>query len=146
MENNLNDPKTNLNLKTLIAFSRAEQSVHQQEFITIKDSGLTASQFSVLEVLYHKGDLKICDIINKILGTSGNITVVIKNLEKGGLVKKCNDPEDKRVIYICITEKGKKIIENMFPKHLENINNIFSVLTDEEKETLISISKKLTSR
>ncbi|MGL5414243.1 MAG: MarR family winged helix-turn-helix transcriptional regulator [Clostridium sp.] len=142
MENKF-DTNNNLNLKALIALTRAEQKVHQKEYVTIKESGLTVSQFGVLEVLYHKGDLKICDIIEKILGTSGNITVVIKNLEKDGLVEKCVDEEDRRAVFISITEKGRKIIEDMFPKHVENINNIFSVLTDEEKKMLIKIGLKL---
>ncbi|WP_297632336.1 MarR family transcriptional regulator [uncultured Clostridium sp.] len=147
MENRVDkNNNLNLNLKALIALSRAEQKVHQKEYVTIKECGLTVSQFGVLEVLNHKGDLKICDIIEKVLGTSGNITVVIKNLEKDGLIKKYPDPEDKRAVLISITEKGKNIIDNMFPKHLENINNIFSVLTDEEKQDLIKIAKKLTNR
>ncbi|HAX72213.1 MAG TPA: MarR family transcriptional regulator [Firmicutes bacterium] len=140
------DNMTELNLKVLIALSRAEQSVHQREYVTIKQGGLTPSQFAVLELLYHKGDHKICDIINKILATSGNITVVIKNLEKEGLVKKYNDPEDKRAVLISITEKGKEVIKKIFPNHVKNINNIFSDLTEEEKKTLIAISKKLTKK
>lgn len=140
------DNKTQLSLKALIALSRAEQSVHQREYVTIKQGGLTPSQFAVLELLYHKGDHKICDIINKILATSGNITVVIKNLEKEGLVKKYNDLEDKRAVFISITEKGKDLIQNIFPGHVENINNIFSVLSEDEKKMLIQISKKLTRK
>lgn len=146
MENKFESIKDNLNLKTLIALSRAGQQVHKKEYKTIKECGLTISQFAVLEVLYHKGDLKICDIIEKVLGTSGNITVVIKNLQKDELVTKCVDPEDKRAVYISITEKGKNIIKDMFPKHVENINEIFSVLSDEEKKTLIKIAKKLTNK
>lgn len=62
----------------------------------MKAGGLTSSQFAVLEALYNKGDLKICEIIEKILTTSGNITVVIKNLEKEEFISKYPDPEDKR--------------------------------------------------
>ncbi len=68
--------------------------------------------------------------------------MVIKNLEKEGLVKKIIDPEDKRVAIISITDRGKKIIEDIFPKHIKNISRIFSVLTDEEKIILKSILKK----
>lgn len=146
MDNKVLNKNTELSLKALIALSRAEQSVHQKEYVTIKKGGLTVSQFAVLEFLYHKGDHKICDIIDKILATSGNITVVIKNLERDGLVKKINDPEDKRSVFISITEKGKNIIESIFPDHIENINNIFSVLSEEEKNMLIQIGKKLTKK
>lgn len=131
-----------LELSTLITFTRAEHIIHKKELETIKESGLTITQFAVLEVLYNKGDLKICEIIEKILTTSGNITVVIKNLEKDGLVKKNLDSKDKRSTIISITDKGKKIIEDILPNHIENISGIFSILTDEEKITLKNILKK----
>ena len=108
----------------------------------MKAGGLTPSQFAVLEVLYSKGDLKICEIIEKILTTSGNVTVVIKNLEKDGLVSKHSDTNDKRSILISITDKGKKIMSDIFPKHVDNINDIFSILTIEEKLELKKILKK----
>lgn len=133
-----------LNLKTLIALSRCTQNVHKRELKTIKEGGLTVSQFAVLEILYHKGDLKVCEIIEKILSTGGNMTVVIDNLVKDNLVKRCTDSKDRRVNLISITEQGRKLISDIFPKHIENVNEIFSVLTSEEKKNLISILKKLS--
>ena len=134
----------NLNLKTLIALSRCTQKVHKKEYKTIKEGGLTVSQFSVLEVLYHKGDLRISGIIDKVLSTGGNMTVVIDNLVKENLVTRYFDPQDRRVNLISITEKGRNLISEIFPKHLENINEIFQVLSVEEKEKLISLLKKLS--
>ena len=131
-----------LTLSTLVVFTRAEHTIHKKELETIKKSGLTPAQFGVLEALYNKGDLRICELIEKILTTSGNITVVIKNLEKEGFIKKNPDPEDKRSCIISLTTKGKDVIESIFPSHIENIKNIFSVLTDEEKNTLKTILKK----
>lgn len=132
-----------LNLKTLIALSRCTQNVHRREYKTIKEGGLTVSQFAVLEILYHKGDLRVCEITEKILSTAGNMTVVIDNLVKQNLVKRTIDPKDRRVNLISITEEGRKQIGGIFPKHLENINEIFSVLTSEEKKSLLSLLKKL---
>ena len=131
-----------LDLSTLIVFTRAEHIIHRIEYKTIKQSGLTIAQFGVLEALYNKGDLRICEIIDRILTTSGNITVVIKNLEKDGLIEKKPDPNDKRSCIISLTEEGKKIIENILPDHIKNIKGIFEILTDEEKNTLKTILKK----
>ncbi len=113
-----------LNLSTLIAFTRAEHKIHSLEYKTIKERGLTISQFGVLEVLYNKGDLRIFEIMEKILTTSGNITVVVKNLEKDGFIRKISDPLDKRSTIISITDKGIKIIEEILPEHIKNINNM----------------------
>lgn len=134
--------ESKLNLSTLIAFTRAEHKIHSLEYKTIKESGLTISQFGVLEALYNKGDLRIGEIMEKILTTSGNITVVIKNLEKDGFIKKIPDPSDRRSTIISITDKGVKVIEEILPDHIENINDIFSILTDEEKVLLKNILKK----
>ena len=131
-----------LDLSTLVVFTRAENTIHRIEYQTIKQSGLTPAQFGVLEALYNKGDLRICELIEKILTTSGNITVVIKNLEKEGLIKKKPDPNDKRSCIVSLTEEGKKIIEDILPDHIKNIKGIFDILTDEEKNTLKTILKK----
>ena len=131
-----------LDLSTLVIFTRAEHTIHRMELKTIKESGLTAAQFGVLEALYNKGDLRICELIEKILTTSGNITVVIKNLDKDGFIEKKQDPEDKRSCIISITDKGKKVIEDIFPAHIQNSKNIFGILTEEEKQTLKTILKK----
>lgn len=135
---------SDLNLKTLIVLSRTSQTVRKKEQRIIKEGGLTISQFAVLEMLYHKGDLRICEILEKTLATGGNMTVVIDNLAKEDLVKRCVDAKDRRVNLISITEKGRQLIESIFPRHVENINEIFSVLTTEEKNALISLLKKLS--
>ena len=131
-----------LDLSTLVVFTRAEHTIHRKEYQTIKESGLTPAQFGVLEALYNKGDLRINELIEKILTTSGNITVVIKNLEKEGLIQKNADPKDKRSCIVSLTDKGKQYIEAVLPKHIDNIRDIFSILSDEEKRVLKGILKK----
>lgn len=134
---------SDLNLKTLVVLTRGTQSVRRKEIQTIKQGGLTPSQFGVLEALYHKGDLRIAEIIEKMLSTGGNMTVIIDNLEKEGLINRYQAKEDRRITIVSLTTKGRILVESIFPKHLENINNIFSVLSEDEKKTLINLMKKL---
>ena len=134
--------RNQLTLSTLVVITRAEHTIHKKEYETIKKSGLTPAQFGVLDALYNKGDLRICELIEKILTTSGNITVVIKNLEKDGYIERNPDPKDRRSCIITISDKGRKVIEEVFPEHIKNVESIFNVLTDEEKITLKNILKK----
>ncbi len=138
--------ENDLNLKVVIGISRANQAIQKHSAVTFKEGGLTTAQFAVLEALYHKGTLTIQEIINSILSTGGNMTVVINNLEKEKLVERLVNPEDKRSSLIEITGKGKKIIEGIFPNHLQSLKEEFQVLTKEEKQTLIAILKKLGTR
>lgn len=135
---------SDLNLKTIIALRRGIQYIDRKEIPLIREGGLTVSQFGVLEALYHKGDLRISEIIEKTLSTGGNMTVVIDNLEKEGLVSRYRGDNDRRVILVKITEKGRQLIEDIFPKHIENINDILSILSIDEKNSLIFLLKKLS--
>lgn len=135
-----------INLKTLIAISRSYQTILKRLNKVFKEGGLTPSQFGVLEALYHKGDLRIGEIIEKILSTGGNMTVVIDNLEKSGMVKRYQDPNDRRASIISITEKGRRKIEEIFPIHLEELNNALINLSLEEKKILINLHKKLNNK
>lgn len=145
MENkSILNTQTEINIQTLRALNRCSQSVHKKELSVIKESGLTASQFEVLEVLYDLGDLRICDIIERILATGGNMTVVIDNLAKDGLVMQCVDSQDKRVKLIRISDKGKSLMDSLIPCYLDNINSILDRLSDAEKGALREILIKLS--
>ncbi|KAF0092553.1 MAG: MarR family transcriptional regulator [Fusobacteria bacterium] len=134
------------NLKLLIALTRTTQAVHKRSGNIFEQGGLTTAQFSVLEALYHKGEMTISEIMKTILSTPGNMTVVIKNLEKEKHITKKENPEDKRATLIRITEKGNKLIENIFPKHIKDLEDCFSTLSSEEKENIIKLLKKLTRK
>ncbi|WP_234568007.1 MarR family winged helix-turn-helix transcriptional regulator [Rhodohalobacter sp. 614A] len=132
--------------KTLNAFikmMRATESMNNRLNRHLAEANLTLSQFGTLEVLHHLGPLNQRAIGEKLLKSGGNITMVIDNLERCGHVKRKKDPEDRRAVLIHLTPKGKDFIEDFFPKHLEKIKEEFSVLTEDEKETLAEICKKL---
>jgi len=135
-----------LNLKLVIALSRSLQYLRKGESPQILDAGLTISQFSVLEALYHKGDLRICEIIEKTLSTGGNMTVVVNNLIKDGLVSRRQDPVDGRASVITLNEKGRNLIADLFPRHVKTIQSLMEGLNDEEKQQLLQLLKKLNGR
>lgn len=130
-----------LNLALVIALSRVSQQINQSTRETITKEGITMGQFGVLEALYHKGDLTINEIINKVLSTSGNMTVVINNLEKSLLIEKTINVEDRRSAIIKITKEGKKLIEKIFPLHLKNIEKALRQYSKEEKKELLRLLK-----
>ena len=143
MERHLYGKLNSLNLRLLIALSRANKKVFKRSSAIFNAAGLTTAQFAVLDVLYHKGNLCINQITQLVLTTGGNMTVVINNMEKGKLISRCVDPEDKRSNMISITQDGKRRFEEIFPNHLKDIEKCFSPLTDDEKNNLINVLKKI---
>jgi len=109
----------------------------------IRSSGLTQPQFGALESLGHLGSMQIGELCRKQLVSGGNMTVVVDNLEKDGLVERVPHPEDRRAIIVRLTAKGKKLFEDTFPKHAQYVAKIASVLTEQEQEELSRLLKKL---
>jgi MarR family transcriptional regulator, 2-MHQ and catechol-resistance regulon repressor len=104
---------------------------------------LSQSQFGVLEALYHLGPLSQGQVSNKVLKSSGNVTLVIDNLEKQGLVRRERESTDRRVVTIHLTDKGLELVERIFPAHAAAVEDEMSVLTPDELETLAALCKKL---
>lgn len=133
----------NKNLRLVVGISRSSLKIGRATQSILTEYNITLPQFSVMEVLYHLGDLKICEIIEKTLSTSGNMTVVIRNLEKESYVTRYQSVEDKRASVISLTEKGARLIEMIFPANLKVTDTIFKHLTDREKDELTALLKKM---
>ena len=130
-------------LDTFIKLTRCTNSVlaRLSERNTIRD--LTYSQFAVLEALYHLGPMTQGEVSAKILKSGSNLTTVIDNLERDGLVRRERDANDRRVIHVHLTEAGSTKLEAVLPGHVEALVDEFQVLSAKEQETLGELCKKL---
>jgi MarR family 2-MHQ and catechol resistance regulon transcriptional repressor len=132
-----------VSLDLFIALNRASEWINAHADRDIKNYGLNRTEFGVLELLFHKGSQPLQQIGSKVLMSSGNITYVVDKLEKKELVKRKASLEDRRLIYAEITDKGKQFIGDVFPKHAEVIDKAVNGLTQQEKQTVSQLLKKL---
>jgi MarR family 2-MHQ and catechol resistance regulon transcriptional repressor len=106
---------------------------------------LTVSQFGILEALYHLGPMAQKELAGKILKSPGNITTIINNLEKNGLVRREVKSDDKRYYTVHLTLAGTSTIERIFPAHADIVLNRMSILTKTEQHALADLLKKLST-
>ena len=130
-------------LNTYIKLMRAAESVASKLNEYKTHESLSISQFGALEALYHLGPMYQKDIGRKILKSSGNITMVIDNLEQKDLVERKRDERDRRYVTISLTEKGEEMIAGILPGHIAAIVEIMESLDKEEKEDLGHLCQKL---
>ncbi len=130
-------------LGTYVKLMRAAESVTWHIHRNLSAVGLTISQLGVLDALYHLGPLSQKDIGKKILKSSGNITMVIDNLEKRGLVRRERGKSDRRYIIVRLTDEGRGLISAIFPPHAAVIAKEMSSLTAAEQEELGNLCRKL---
>ena len=130
-------------LDTFIKLTRCTNSLFMRltERNTLGD--ITPSQFAVLEALYHLGSMTQGEVSTKVLKSGSNMTTVIDNLERDGLVKRERDAQDRRVIHVHLTEAGSGKVEAVLPGHIAALVEEFSVLSATEQSKLGELCKKL---
>jgi len=130
-------------LGAYVKLLRASETVQSEATRSLAEEDITPSQFAVLEALYHVGPMCLSVLADKILKSSGNLTMVVGNLEKRGLVTRQQSRDDRRFVSAAITDKGKKLIARVFPEHADRIAELMSRLTPREQETLAELCRKL---
>ena len=130
-------------LDVYIKLTRCAESVNARINQRLSDLKLTISQFGVLEALYHLGPMHQNELGQKILRSSGNMTMVIDNLCKRGLVERCRNEEDRRYVRVSLTPAGQQLIHDYFPEHVKIVLEEIGVLSPDEQEKLQHLCKKL---
>jgi MarR family 2-MHQ and catechol resistance regulon transcriptional repressor len=104
---------------------------------------LSDSQFGALEMLFHLGPLQQKAIGQKLLVSKSNVVAVIDKLEAQGLVERQRSIEDRRCIFVHLTDKGRDLIQELFPAHAAAIVEELGCLTAPEQEELGRLCRKL---
>jgi MarR family 2-MHQ and catechol resistance regulon transcriptional repressor len=132
-----------LALATYVRLMRAANAARAHASRNLGDSGLTLTQFAVLEALYHLGAMSLSEIAAKVLTTGGNLTMVAGNLERDELVERQRSPSDARVQVLHLSPKGKALMRRIFPLHAAAIAEFMSLLAGAEQEALGELCRKL---
>lgn len=130
-------------LKPFLQLMWASEAVKGRVTAFLSDYGLTLSQFGVLDAVYHLGPMPQRDLGESIFKTSGNMTKVVDNLEKNGLVKRVRNEEDRRFFLIHLTAKGRKLFETVLPEQIRTVEREMGKLSQSERETLSRLCVKL---
>ena len=130
-------------LAAFIKLMRAAETVSATVHRDLQTAGLTVSQFGILEALYHLGPMVQKELAEKILKSPGNITMVLNNLEKRGLIVREKSPADRRASVITATANGLHLIDTIFPAHAARITEAMARLSGQEQEELGTLLKKL---
>lgn len=128
---------------TWLVLSKAARSVGDRAHESIAQSGLGTTDFAILEALLHKGPMPVNTIGKKLLLTSGSITTAVDRLVAKGYVARNDDPDDRRVRVVELTEAGRAVIVPAFARHEQDLERIASVLTAAERTTLVNLLRKL---
>jgi len=130
-------------LDTYIKLLRAVDSLKARIDSHQTAGDVTDSQFGTLEMLYHLGPLIQKTIGKKLIISKSNVVAVVDELEKRGLVKRQRSREDRRCVFVHLTENGRTLIQKLLPDHAAAITEEMSCLTAAEQKELGRLCRKL---
>src|SRR6201987_3340235 len=126
-----------------LVLMKAFQALMPHAAESIERTELGDSDFRVLEALLHKGPLPVNTLGPKVWLTPGSISVAVDRLVKKGLVSRNDHPGDRRVRQVELTAKGRVLITRGFREHAAAMETVISVLSKNERLTLLRLLKKL---
>jgi MarR family 2-MHQ and catechol resistance regulon transcriptional repressor len=130
-------------LDTYIKLRRAVNALSLREGEVMRSAGLTESQFGALEALFHLGPLCQRELAEKVLKSAGNMTTVVDNLERRGLVERRRDGSDRRIVTVHLTEEGEALVREVFPRVVGALVGAFSGLTAGDQNQLAALCLRL---
>jgi len=100
-------------------------------------------QFETLQYIKEKENLLMNDISRYFFITPSATTFLIDGLVSKNFLVRMPDKNDRRVMRLKLTEKGDDFLDKEIKWKLEKLDEIFSILSKNEKDELEKILKKI---
>ena len=123
--------------EVLVRLFRDILDIEEKALMTSEFKDLTSKDMHVIEAIGIGMPKNMSSIAKELSVTTGTLTISMNSLVKKGYVVRERGQEDRRVVYISLSEKGKKAFEHHARFHREMIEAVAGDLTDEEMKLLV---------
>ena len=127
----------------LVRLFRSIMDVEEKAIITQEFQDITNNDMHVIEAIGMGTPKNMSSIAKELSVTVGTLTIAMNSLVKKGYVKRERGEEDRRVVYISLSDKGKKSFIHHARFHKEMITSILDEFDEDEKKILIRGLTKL---
>lgn len=108
--------------------------------------GTTLPRFDLMAQLErHREGLKMNELSQLLMVTGGNVTAIVDQLEKEGLVERLDEPADRRAFRIRLTRSGDRAFAEMAREHEEWVVELLSGMSRKDQDELLKLLAKVKS-
>ena len=125
---------SNPRFRNWVAVARACHLVQQELARQLKPLDLKTPHLDIMVNLVRHPGMSQQDLANKLFVGRSNMTMLLPQMEKRGLVERRPDPEDKRALRLFLTEEGRALAEKAIAVQSAIVDDIMSLSTPEECE------------
>lgn len=108
--------------------------------------GLTRSSWDILASLRRVGppyELTPTELYRGLMRTSGWMTNRLHRLQRAGLVERRPDPDDRRGVVVRLTDRGRKLVDEVSDAHMDNERRLLASLSAADRDALASLLRTL---
>ncbi len=116
----------------------------QNEFFESELGKFNVKDINVIKVLGFTGLSKMSGIAEKMNMADSTLTGIVDNLVKKKFVERKRTEQDRRVVKICLTEKGIKVFENLNRISIDIFKDMLTALDEEEQDTFVTLFRKIS--
>ena len=129
----------------LVNLFRDITGIEQKAVRALGYEDITNNDMHVIEAIGTDAPKNMSSIARALSVTVGTLTISMNSLVKKGYVVRQRSEEDRRVVLVSLSEKGKEVFEHHARFHRAMIDGVIKELTEEELEVLIKAVTKLNS-
>ena len=129
--------------EVLVRLFRDVMDIEQKVIVTPEFKDITNNDMHVIEAIGIGEPKNMSAIAKELSVTVGTLTIAMNSLVKKGYVERTRGQEDRRIVYISLSERGRAAYEHHAQFHREMIQSVMDGLTEEELEALVRALSKL---
>jgi DNA-binding MarR family transcriptional regulator len=103
------------------------------------------SQLKALSAFHEDKEYTMGELSKNASVTMPSMTEMIDSLERDGIVKRWRDSEDRRVVKVRLTDRGKEMRKKFMLRRRSEFKNIFGKLSKEDRDYLVSALEKVSN-
>ena len=125
------------------SFAQTLRAVQKLLDSRLRTMGIGYQEFKVIGELVTSGRTSMAKLAERIMFTQAGVTYLIDRLEEQGYVVRVRSSEDRRIIFIETTDRGKKVFEEGLKVIRETTRELFQNLTHEELASMYNSLMKI---
>ncbi len=119
-------------------------SIEEKAVITPEFGDITNNDMHIIEAIGRNSSKNMSTVAKTLSVTVGTLTIAVNNLVKKDYVRRVRSDQDRRVVLISLTEKGRRAYDHHKSFHQKMISSVLGEFSDEETAVLVKALKNLT--
>ena len=127
-------------------FSQLSRGMIRHETNYLSKGVITLPQVWVMRYLSRQRECSMRELADYMKMGVSSVTGMVDRLVKQGLANRRRTEKDRRLVYVDLTAKGRKIVKEILGERRETTLNLFESLSAEERSIYLCILEKLVKK